>query len=461
MCHLIFVRCNILLVAAVFASTLWPVASVDILSVYPSSINAGTPAQLQLQVDLSAFSIPKIAEVEVGDQHTCALTTSGALYCWGRGDVGQVGNGKNDGANNRPILVRSSGVASICAAGYHSCILSFDGAVFCFGWNVANQLGDGTALNRNIPVPVLGLQANVTAISCGDFHNCALNSSGNVLCWGYNAQGQLGDGSTTNRASPVPVLNLPPIKSIQLGIVSSCALASSTMHLYCWGSNNNGQIGNGVVGGEEHVKSPVQVIGMGSVLLFALGGTTTCASNLSGVFCWGANQAGQVGDGTSTQTPKALPTAVKPSHMGPVQALSLGDSFGCALDMADSLWCWGRINQSSIHYDVQGYRGNTDFNFFASLAEPVNASAAIVHLPWNARKLGCGNKNVCVVSINGTLICWGAQEFTSLTPSAVFVSSSSVVVLTVAGLGFGSAGGAVTLGRIGSVTNGLSFHCCF
>ena len=140
--RLVFVRCSsMLLFAAVFACAFPPVTSIDILSVYPRSIFAGTPAQLQLQVDPSAFSIPQIADVSIGGYHTCACTTLGALYCWGRGDDGQIGNGRSDRQNSRPALVLSSGVISVSLGYLFSCALTVNASVICFGRNEFGQLG--------------------------------------------------------------------------------------------------------------------------------------------------------------------------------------------------------------------------------------------------------------------------------------------------------------------------------
>jgi alpha-tubulin suppressor-like RCC1 family protein len=538
--RLIFARCSMLLFAAVFACAFPPVASIDILSVYPSSIYAGTPAQLQLQVDPSSFSIPKIADVSIGGFHTCASTTSGALYCWGRGDYGQVGNGRSDRMTSRPALVLSSGVVTVSLGEFFACALTVNSSVICFGRNNYGQLGDGTTTNRNTPVRVTRLPSNAVAIACGDSFACVLNSTGNILCWGSNNYGQLGDGSTTSQSIPTPVPNLPHIAAIGLGHAHSCALGSaSTGILYCWGWNMFGQIGHGSMT-TVIVKSPTQVIGLGPVSSFALGGAVTCAANFSHVHCWGWNAAGQLGDGTFID--RAMPSAVQHSGMGTSRKLSVGDLHACAIDTSNLLWCWGRVNHSRIRASSDQNRG-----FFESLAEPAVSAVRIVPLPSESDSLACGDMNTCIVSLfNGTLLCWGAnhygqvgdgttldtvlptsvfescsspavgsiisglrcirsdsnslftvsvgssslvsalaaqsisyylgpfqftsrnlssmvtvldpQALTSLTPSVVFTSSSSAIVLTVAGRGFGPEGGAVTLGRIGTFTAGLSFR---
>jgi alpha-tubulin suppressor-like RCC1 family protein/serine/threonine protein kinase len=532
--HLVFVRYTILLVAALFVSTLPPIASIDILSVYPSAIYAGSPAQLQLQVDLSAMSIPAITQSAIGPHHTCARTTLGALYCWGRGDSGQVGNGRNDLVNSRPILVVHSGVVSVAAGQFFSCFLTVNSSVLCFGNNKYGQLGDGTSVNRNTPVPVTGLQSNVVAISCGSFHACALNSTGTVLCWGNNEYAQLGDGTVSRRPFPTPAVQLPHIVAIGLANLHTCALSSApTSQLFCWGWNRLGSLG---VGDNVDSMVPVAVVGLGPVSLFALNGGTTCATNSSGVYCWGWNSAGQVGDGTYHD--RVLPSKVQHSGMGTVRELSVGMFHACAIDVANVLWCWGQ--HMPVDADVNVHTAT----YFTSLAEPAKSSVASVPMPSKSQSLACGHMNTCVTSLlNRTLLCWGTNSFgqvgdgttldtlipisvfeicsspavgsmssgltcswsesvftlrvgstsqlstlgaqdisfyvgpyqfssrnassqlsvlapralTSIVPSVVFSSSSSALVLTVAGLGFGSEGGHVTLGRIGTFTDGLNF----
>jgi alpha-tubulin suppressor-like RCC1 family protein/serine/threonine protein kinase len=526
-------RFSTLLFAVVSVCTFWAVSSIDIISVHPSSVYAGVPTQVQMQVDLAAFSIPHISNVAIGAYHTCACTTSGAVYCWGRGDYGQVGNGRNNAVNSMPTLVLFSGVVSVCAGGHFSCALTVNSSVLCFGRNDYGQLGDGTFTNRFTPVSVAGLHSSVVAIACGDYHACALNTSGALLCWGRNGNGQLGDGSVTSKASPTHVPNLPPITAIGLGSLHSCALgAAPSSILYCWGHNTLGSLGNG---GSVDVNVPTQVIGMGHVQVFALGKLTTCAANSSGLYCWGWNKAGQVGDGTLSN--RALPTAVQHSPgMGLVRALSLGDLHACAIDTTNLMWCWGWTSHIGLDSDSIALRS-------LSFADQPAHAVANVSLPSKSKSLACGDKNTCVVSVNGSLLCWGANsngqvgdgttldtllptsvfescsnpavalsrsgltcswsnssiilkisstsllpatgaqrisfflgpfQFTSLyaysqvtvlapvaltsvTPSIVFTSSSSAVVLTISGQGFGPAGGAVTMGRIGSFTVGLNF----
>jgi DNA-binding transcriptional regulator YdaS (Cro superfamily) len=147
-----------------------------------------------------------VAAIAAGGAHTCALTTAGAVRCWGANDAGQLGNGTTTN-QLMPVYVDwlTSGVAAIAAGGAHTCALTTAGAVRCWGANDAGQLGNGTTTNQLMPVYVDWLTTDVAAIAAGSDYTCALTTAGAVKCWGANDTGQLGDGTTTSRLTPVYV----------------------------------------------------------------------------------------------------------------------------------------------------------------------------------------------------------------------------------------------------------------
>jgi alpha-tubulin suppressor-like RCC1 family protein len=154
-----------------------------------------------------------VAAIAAGGYHTCALTSASGVVCWGWNDHGQLGNGQQgcgDVYCSTPIPVAvsglASGVAAISAGGAHSCALTSAGAVRCWGGNGSGQLGDGTSTQHLTPVDVSGLGSGVAAIAAGGLHTCALTSAGGVKCWGGNKSGQLGDGTTIVSPTPVGVI---------------------------------------------------------------------------------------------------------------------------------------------------------------------------------------------------------------------------------------------------------------
>jgi hypothetical protein len=150
-----------------------------------------------------------IAVIEGGGFHTCALTTEGGIKCWGDNRHGQLGDG-TIATRFMPVDVSglSSGITAITAGLRHTCALTTDGGMKCWGNNEYGQLGDGTTINRSTPVNVSGLSSGVVAISSGWDYTCALITDGGVKCWGKNEYGQLGDGTRTNRSKPTNVIGL-------------------------------------------------------------------------------------------------------------------------------------------------------------------------------------------------------------------------------------------------------------
>jgi alpha-tubulin suppressor-like RCC1 family protein len=146
-----------------------------------------------------------VIDISVGSLHTCALTSSGGVLCWGYGPHGQLGDGTTTSAQLTfvPVTGLSSGIQSVQAGELRTCALTKASAVVCWGYNAHGQVGDGTTTQRNTPVPVSGLTSGIETMAIGGYHACAPTPGGAVKCWGYNAHGQLGDGTTTNRTTPV------------------------------------------------------------------------------------------------------------------------------------------------------------------------------------------------------------------------------------------------------------------
>jgi alpha-tubulin suppressor-like RCC1 family protein len=172
------------------------------------------------------------------------------------------------------------------------------GGVKCWGWNGFGQLGDGTETDRLTPVEVIGLNDEITAIAAGDYHTCALTAAGGVKCWGQNEEGQLGDGAPTFKAvvAPVDAVGLSQgVTAITAGENHTCALLSSG-EVKCWGWNHFGQLADGTL--VDH-STPAGVINMGGVVAAIDSGQNYACSLTSsgGVNCWGENLMGQMGDG--------------------------------------------------------------------------------------------------------------------------------------------------------------------
>ncbi len=243
-----------------------------------------------------------IISISAGWGYGCAVTSTGSAKCWGENSFGQLGDGTRTD-RWKPVAVTGlmSGVSSISAGSSDSCAVTAGGAAKCWGDNSYGQLGDGTRTGRLTPVNVAGL-SGVTAVSTGSMHTCAATNTAVAKCWGDNAYGQLGDGTTVSRLTPVTVSGASSLfASINAGWGYSCAV-TTVGAARCWGRNASGQLGDGTTIDRS---APVGVWGLSSGVTSLRTGAGyfafSCATSATGgAKCWGDNSWGQLGDGTTT-----------------------------------------------------------------------------------------------------------------------------------------------------------------
>src|ERR1039458_1248267 len=277
-----------------------------------------------------------LTQITAGGAYTCALDGAGAAYCWGDNRSGQLGDGATVSNSSVPVAVKTSGVLAgrtltqITADGYHSCVLDAAGAAYCWGDNGTGQLGNGKASDSSVPVAVdtsgvLAGQA-LTQITAGWYDTCALDASGAAYCWGYNADGELGDGKAGDSSVPVAVdtsgvLAGRALTQVTAGWYSSCALDAAGA-AYCWGYNADGELGNGsTVGSTVPVAVDTSGVLAGRTLTQVSAGTySACAVDAAGApYCWGANSWGQLGDNAATQS--LVPVLAGPQAPASVTAI--------------------------------------------------------------------------------------------------------------------------------------------
>ncbi len=336
-----------------------------------------------VQVIQGAGMLTGVKAVAAGWFTTCALKTDGTVWCWGQNDLGQLGintGGDDTDANSlEPVQVLQgggflTGVKAIAGGGRHFCALKTDGTVWCWGYDGFAQLGDGTIgtgryQTRLTPVQVIlgsGKMTGVIAIATGGEHTCALRSGGTVWCWGDDFTGALGDGTRGNanhiRLQPVQVVQgsgkLAYATAIAAGAGHTCARKSNGT-VWCWGWDAHGELGDGTRGSNYLRLKPVQVVQgsgkMTGVASIATRDISTCAvKTAGGVWCWGSDSYGQLGDGTrgNTQHLRLKPVQVVygTGTLTSIGVITLGTRHTCAVKTTGTMWCWG--------WDVSGQLGD-------------------------------------------------------------------------------------------------------
>lgn len=321
--------------------------------------------------------LSNVIAIAAGTTHSCALLSGGTVECWGSNSYGELGNGSSTGpetcAGNAcsasPVPVSGlSGATAIAAGSEHSCAL-VSGTVVCWGANFFGELGDGTSSGpetcsggacSTAPAAVPGL-TGVTALAAGGEDTCAVLTGGSVQCWGWNPYGQLGNGSSTGpetcggnacSTSPVTVTGLSGAETITANGESACAILSGGT-VKCWGFNAHGELGDGTSTGPATCGSyacsttPVAVSGLTGAKAIVQGDQHACALLSGGtVSCWGFNQEGELGDGSSTgpstcggNACSTAPAAV-PGLSG-VASLAAGGAEACAVLAGNAVDCWG------------------------------------------------------------------------------------------------------------------------
>jgi len=313
-----------------------------------------------------------IKQISAGENHTCAIASDNRAYCWGSNKNGQLGNGST-ADSNVPVAVNMSGalagktIKQMSVEFSTSCVVASDNRAYCWGSNKNGQLGNGSTADSRVPVAVntsgVLVGKTIKEVTTGGFHTCALDTSSKMYCWGLNSSGRLG-GGLTSILSNVPVaVNMSgalagkTIKQMSTGYSSTCAIASDN-RAYCWGSGNNGQLGNGSTA-DSRVPVAVNMSGalVGKTIKQILaGGDHGCVvASDDKMYCWGLNNNGELGNNSSVNS--SVPVAVNADGVlagKTIRQMSAGFSSTCAVDSGYGIYCWG--------YNSNGQLGNNSTN---------------------------------------------------------------------------------------------------
>jgi alpha-tubulin suppressor-like RCC1 family protein len=374
-----------------------------------------------------------LTQVSLGTNFACALDSSGAAYCWGLNTSGQLGNPATAAHFLVPTAVTSQAAVS---AGYlHSCTIS-SGKAYCWGDNSDGELGNGSTASSSVPVAVStsGVLSGVTLtqVSAGFFFTCALSTTGAVYCWGFNADGELGNNSTTNSSVPVAVSTAGVLSGVTVTQITAdsgfnaCALGAAGA-AYCWGKNSDGQLGNNTLTSSSVpvAVSTAGVLAGKTLTQITAGNDLTCALDSAGLaYCWGDNTRGQLGN-NSTTTPSPVPVAV--TTTGALSGVTLtqvsaGNAFACALGSTGVAYCWG--------YNASGQLGNSST---VSSGVPVAVTTTGVLAGVTLTQVTPGASFACALGSTGAAYCWGLNGKGQLGNGSTTTSAAPVTV-TASGL---------------------------
>jgi alpha-tubulin suppressor-like RCC1 family protein len=280
--------------------------------------------------------------VSTGFFHTCGVARNGLAYCWGEGATGALGNGRAGSEDlptdrrNKPTLVTDRLRFLQVAAGHsHTCGITTANKVYCWGDNSEGQLGDGTIKRRLSPKLVHGGR-RFLSVSVGVGHSCAVTTEYQAFCWGSGGDGRLGNGSTRSSLRPVAVATSRKFREISAGYFHTCAMGRDN-RAYCWGEGI--AVGDGA--GVDRLV-PVAV-GGSRIQHVEAGSGHTCGNGYDGQgYCWGSNYLGELGIGSSS-LPRLIPDAFvarRPEVNGYIQ-LSAGDVHSCGIADTGKAYCWG------------------------------------------------------------------------------------------------------------------------
>lgn len=362
----------------------------------------GNTASQSLRACNSADSIA------LGGFHTCAVSTAsdtGAVYCFGTGTQGQMGNGTTPSQQTTPTVVRGlSGVKQVAANLGSTCALVEDGTVYCWGDGDYGQLGDNNTSDHSVSTPQQinpYYLSNVAAIAAGNNFYCAVldNANRNVKCWGWGIDGGLGDGNTANHSVGLPQLIdtgwLSDVQQLEVMGGNACALLSSGQPK-CWGNNSSGQLGLGHTN-PTGIPTLVQSLPYKAQSM-SLGLYSSCALLVTGdVYCWGGNGLGGLGNGDSS-LPSSL-TPVKALLSGKAQVLAMGGFHGCALLENGTVECWGWGYTGALGDGVI----NPSSSHTAYTPQPVIGVSGAVNVI-------SGTHQSCAVYSDGFTECWGSNN---------------------------------------------------
>ncbi len=340
--------------------------------------------------------------------HTCGLTTTNHVYCWGWNRDGEIGVGST---TDRPYATQigttqTFGVPS--AGGAHSCAVAAGGSAYCWGLNLTGQIGDSSTVSRSAPTAVAGGLSFAGVASGGTFTCAVAKTDSSAYCWGWARDGELGSrpaetcatsqGAEPCSRMPISVGGGRRFMAISAGTRHVCALAADST-AYCWGHNDAGQLGNGTT---ADTALPVAVSGGLKFKLLTLGFDHSCGLTAAGdAYCWGDNTWGQLGEATTGQALEPTPVTGGFSFL----LLSAGAEHTCGIGTGNAARCWGE--------NGSGQLGASATETCTSASGRTVALCSHVPLPISTNQIFAsvfaGGHHTCAITTGGKAYCWGGN----------------------------------------------------
>ena len=346
---------------------------------YGDSINSTTPRQVAASTGWKQLSL--------GDLHTCVLHEDQSLWCWGSNASGQLGAGLPLLEAKKPRQVETAtNWAQVSIEFEHVCAVRTDHTLWCWGDNGSGQLGDGSRIDRSSPGQV-GTSSNWESVEVNDETSvCAVKTDHTLWCWGGNASGQLGDGTTTDRLTPNQVGKASVWASVNTFGGHTCAVQTDGS-LWCWGNNAYGQLGDGTT---TDRKQPSRVGSANDWVVVAVGsfGHTCAIKTDHTMWCWGENEYGTLGNGTTEPSTTPIQVGVQDAWA----SITTPTPLSCAVKLDHTLWCWGAD---------AGHFG--DFFNIRTTPQQVGSTA-----DWDSISTFVYGR--CAIKTDSTLWCWSESD---------------------------------------------------